>query len=580
MDIIPPFILSLIYLYFEPLQAWLSQHLYSLLIERLADDFLVRLHARLDFAFLEAACAAYHHAQGAGAKPTYPVSQLGRALVVKYVFKCSLRQLESTLRANLLAKWFVGLPLFAPVPDHSTLARFEQWVEQHQHRTFFDEVLRQIDQHLPDERQLSQVGDTFGMHADAAEEGLVKRLRRLCLKLLEAYQKVQPHTLGRLVSGLDWVALFGPPREKYTDLIDAAYRQRRLQNTVLAALDLKQRLQQALANESRSTYPHVRCWLGYLDKVLADEVRLDLDEHGLPAAVLELPTKEKGDFRLISASDPEATYRQHGEEPEDVILGYNIQVAATTSGFVREIQAYTGAASDSSGVAALISAQVEHHNCCPPQLIYDTAAGNGKTRTAVAQASQGLTQLVSPLPNLEKRTARFGPYDFTLSADGLTLTCPNEKLSTIAYASQSGDGRTFRFLPCQCWPGAPTRSGRPPKDAPPPDLAQRCPLWEQCRDASQSPRSMRQVFISDYRDSVLQARQFNLSPQFEQDYKQRSAIERVIFELTNYNDARRCHAQGQERADFQAKMCAMAYNLKLWLRRLVARRVAAAQPQA
>ena len=107
-----------------------------------------------------------------------------------------------------------------------------------------------------------------------------------------------------------------------------------------------------------------------------------------------LPPKEQGTFRIGSATDPEATYRVHGPDPEDTSFGYNVQVAISTSGFIRETQAYTGAEPDQAGVAALIAEQKENLGVCPPKLIYDQAAGSGKTREEVAQDSTGLTQLI------------------------------------------------------------------------------------------------------------------------------------------------------------------------------------------
>jgi hypothetical protein len=100
------------------------------------------------------------------------------------------------------------------------------------------------------------------------------------------------------------------------------------------------------------------------------------------------------------------------------------------------------------------------------------------------------------------------------------------------------------------------------------DLSKRCPLWEQCRDNRQGPRFMRQVFISDYREQALAAQKYNQSDEFRQEMKQRSLVERVIFELTHYNGARRCRKRGVDNADWQAKMCATAYNIKFWMRRL------------
>ena len=124
------------------------------------------------------------------------------------------------------------------------------------------------------------------------------------------------------------------------------------------------------------------------------------------------------------------------------------------------------------------------------------------------------------------------------------------------------DGRDFRFFDFQCW------SDEPPLHMKGADLSTRCPLWEQCRDSHQGPRAMRQVFISDYRDQVLAAQQYNQTDDFKYEMKIRSKIERIVFELTHYNGARQCRKRGVHNADWQSKMCATAYNIKLWMRRL------------
>jgi hypothetical protein len=170
--------------------------------------------------------------------------------------------------------------------------------------------------------------------------------------------------------------------------------------------------------------------------------------------------------------------------------------------------------------------------------------------------------LCAQLPPYEGRNGLFAPYDFALSEDGKTLTCPNGKSSQVAYRSQSGDGRTFRFFDFQCWQG-PLPQG---KQAPDPTQLKRCPLWEQCRRPDQGPRSMRQVFVSDYREQVLAAQEYNQTDAFKLDMRLRPQVERIIFELTHYNGARRCRRRGLNNADWQARMCATAYNLKHWVR--------------
>jgi hypothetical protein len=291
------------------------------------------------------------------------------------------------------------------------------------------------------------------------------------------------------------------------------------------------------------------CGTAHLDKILADEVCMEQGTADQSIHVTELPKDKKGSYRISSATDPDATYRVHGEDKVD--FGYNVSVAATTR-FIREIQADTGAQPDNVAVPKLLSAQIEHHDLTPIKLIYDAAAGTGKTRSQVDQITDGQTQLVSPLIPYGERTERFTPDDFTLAEacpefdrrDGTTLTCPNGQTSSTAYRSGSGDGRNFRFFANQC-------AG--------------CPLWEQCRDPQANPEGMRQVFISDYRPLLDAARAYNQTDDFKADMKLRPIIEQIIAGLTRYNGARRARRRGEDKADFQAKMNAMAFNIKRWM---------------
>lgn len=257
--------------------------------------------------------------------------------------------------------------------------------------------------------------------------------------------------------------------------------------------------------------------------------------------VIERPKDQKGSYRIGSATDPDATYRVHDDQ---VDFGYNISLAATEN-FIREIRADTGAQPDPVAIPDLLTAQREHHDLTPAKFIYDAAAGTGKTYAQVHDATDGQTQLVSPLIPFGDRSARFGPDDFTLSEDGTTITCPNGQTSDIAYRSGSGEGRNFRFFASQC-------AG--------------CPVWDPCRDPTANPHGMRQVFVSDHRPHVEAAKAYNQTEAFKADMKLRSMIERIIAALTRYNGARRARSRGQPKADFRAEMNATAANIKRWLR--------------
>ena len=544
MPILPDFARILIVAYLEPVLHWVSEQIYAELLKCADDHFLLDLHATLDFTPLESACAAFHHAEGPGACPTHPVPRLVRALLIGALFGWSLRQLEFQLRFHLLIKWFVGYPLFAAGPDHSTLERFEQWVIEHRHRTLFDEVLCQIDRDFPDERTQTQIGDTFALRANAAKESLVHLLRHTARLMLATLANAAPESYQRVQAHFDPTALFGPAHELDDYWLTPEEKHQRLTTTVQAVVSCAQAVRQELAVQvlAEPTRTQILARLTQLDKIIADEVRLTINDTGAITRVTARPKEDKGAFRLGSATDPEATYRVHGEKKSD--FGYNINLAVTDH-FVREINAATGAQPDVTGVPTLITEQIAHHDLQPTKFLYDAAAGTGKARAVFQAATGGHTQLVAPIPPsaLGKNPTRFTPDQFTVSDDDTTLTCPNGHTTDIAYRHGGGEGRTFRFYDCTD-----------------------CPVIQQCREPQADPKTMRQVFISDYRPWLEAAKTYNQSEEGKADRRKRTLVERVIANLTRYHDARQAHRRGRAKADYQAKKSGTAFNLRQWLR--------------
>lgn len=564
MDILPENLQAIVDKHAAELKEHFSDQLCTELVIRNRKHLLVLLSEQLDLGEIECECRDFHHQEGPGKPPTHTVDKMVAALLVGWLYGHSLRELEERLNTDLLVRWYVGYGLFDSTPDHATLGRFEFWVLTKHRRVYFDSVLGQIYAQYPQQRQQVQMGDTYAMQANAARQGPVAIWRQLSMRVLEAMCR-ELSDPGGLVSGLNWVGLFGAPREKHFARMTSEERQERLRSAALAAAELVQRLERVLSVQPTEACGGLRQALGYLQKSLEDEVVITGEE--------VCTRKQKGAYCIGSATDPQASFRNHGErdgEP-DITLGYNPQVAATQDGLITETQAHTGAMTDQQTVAHLISQQKEQHGVCPPKMIYDAAAGHGKTRHEVAQASDGQTLVSAPLPDYAGRSKRFDPYDFALSEDGATLTCPNGKSSDVNYRSAAGDGRTFRFVAQQCW------QGKPPTRIQNADLSLRCPLWEQCRDSKQGLRSMRQVFISDYRTQVEAAQAYNQTQEYKRDHKLRQRIERVVAELVRYNGARRCRRIGLDPADWQTKMAATAYNLKWWMRR-VARAEAHAPP--
>lgn len=537
------------------LQSWsLVLHLvstfwYERQLARYQDHWLVHLNQFIDLTPLEQGCAGFHVDSGRGAPVTHPIPRLVRALLIKYLYNLSLRRTEELIDNHLLVKWFVGYGLFEAPPDHSTLDRFELWLFGHQPRLFFDQIIRLVDHLCPEDRARLQIIDTFGLQARAAKTYLIELIRDLSRHLLTHLEQVDPTRHAAVVAEIDLTALFGPEDEKITAALKAPQRAERLQLVGQQALRLARRLNTSLDQTPwlpPDDQAPLRLWLAALSKVIADETTVTLN----PAdpddlTIVERKHGAKGRYRIGAASDLDPTYRKHDDQP--ALLGYNPTVLGTTV-FIRETHVATGAEPDNVATVQVLQNQFDYHGFFPNQLAGDMKYGYGKTRAQVAQVTQGQTQIIALLPDYDKRSDLYSPRHFSLSDDGLVLTCPNDLTTARRYLTEGKGGADFRF---------------------PAKLCRDCPLWDKCRGPDSKKSVPRNVFISFYRDELQAALDFNQTEPFKQGIKQRMLIERLIFCLTNLHGARKAHSYGLARTDFQLKMQATAFNLRQLVRELL-----------
>jgi len=547
MPIIPSFALFVI------LQSWsfvlqlVSAYWYERQLARYADHWLVQLDQIADLTPLEQACAGFHVGSGPGSAVTHAVPRLVRALLIRYLENRSLRQTEELIDNHMLIKWFVGYGLFEAPPDHCTLNRFELFVFRTQPRLFFDEVIRLIDHLCPEDRQRLQIIDTFGLQARAAQTYLIELIRDLGRLMLTHLEQIDPDRHATLLAELDLTALFGAEDEKITAALKAPERAERLHHVGRQALRLARLLTVSL-DQAPFLPPDdqapLRLWLAALGKVMADETTVTALDPADPDAVTIVERKhgDKGSYRIGAASDLDPTYRKHDGQP--AVLGYNPTVLGT-SVFIRETHVATGAEPDNVPAAQVLQTQSEHHGFFPDQLAGDMKYGYGKTRAQIAQVTAHQTQVIALIPNYEQRSDRFGPSHFTLSDDGLRLTCPHDLTTARRSLTEGKGGADFRF---------------------PAKLCRDCPLWDQCRGPDSKKSVPRNVFISFYRDELQAAQEFNQTDPFKQGIKKRMHIERLIYCLTNIYGARKAQSYGLARTDYQLKMQATAFNLRQLVR--------------
>ena len=500
----------------------------------------LKIEAEIDFRPVEAACRQYHKRES-GKNVPHHVGRLVRALYVKYYRGLSLRETEQEIRYNMAVKWFVGYGLHERPCDHSTLDRFEQWVEANEPRIYFDAVLKDVDKRYgKQEREKIQFADTYAMEAAAAKQSLIGVLRQTSEKLIAAAAVANGQDEGVLWGQIDTIGLLGKPKERHWCHLNEAERQTRLFQTVRGAVAC-QRVVEHLPQSDAATNERMR----QLKKILADEVAIETNEAGEVVTVKRLAKEKRGSYRIISAVDAEATFREHGKGKST--FGYNISVS-TTDEFVREIRADTGATPDSQPIPALLEAQQAHHGFVPAKLVYDQATGDGKTMERVDKATDGKTQLVAQMRDYGKRSKLFTPSDFHYDAANFELSCPGGVTSTRFYRHGTKSGWSVRFLREK-------------------DGCATCPLLQQCYKFPATQKT-RNVFISDPFIYFVAAVLYMTSEDFRHEMRQRAHVERIIAALVRHNDSRRARRRGTAAADFQVKMAAAVYNTKKLLRKI------------
>ena len=133
--------------------------------------FLRKVDAVLDLSFVrEAVAACYSASRG---RPSVDPELALRMMLLGHLYDIGDRELCDEIGMHAGMRWFCGLNLHDPVPDHSTLSKLrnERWAESGLFQRLFDRVILQCSEAgLVSGRHLS--GDGTQMRADASMQSL------------------------------------------------------------------------------------------------------------------------------------------------------------------------------------------------------------------------------------------------------------------------------------------------------------------------------------------------------------------------------------------------------------------------
>jgi len=111
------------------------------------DHFLVALQELFDWEGLCGDLIKLYKGKGLRGRPPYKPELTFKMLFLSYLYNVSERQMEQLATYHLAVKWFLGLAVDEPAPDHSTLTKFKDrlvpggnWDEL---ESIFDGIIRQ-----------------------------------------------------------------------------------------------------------------------------------------------------------------------------------------------------------------------------------------------------------------------------------------------------------------------------------------------------------------------------------------------------------------------------------------------------
>jgi IS5 family transposase len=119
---------------------------YQRILERHPRHFLVVLARLFDWEAKTKAFIHLYKGHGVVGRRPYPPGLIFKMLFLSYLYDVSERTMEELADVNVLMKWFLGIAVDEPVPDHSTLTAFKRRFVQSGNwqalQTVFDEIIR------------------------------------------------------------------------------------------------------------------------------------------------------------------------------------------------------------------------------------------------------------------------------------------------------------------------------------------------------------------------------------------------------------------------------------------------------
>ncbi|MRS02397.1 IS1182 family transposase, partial [bacterium] len=437
--------------------------------------------------------------------------------LLQFYDKVSDREAENRARYDLRWKVALGVSIAESGFNYSALSRFRARLLLHnKERTAFKEILNAaIAKGLLPGNCAKQIMDSTYVLGAGAVQDTYTLIRLAIRKLLK--------TIGKR---LNLIALLPKPlnidyQSKVKPKInweDPTERNNILNQLCNDALQIIEVVDQLKLTKQEQE----------LKEILATVAIQDIEQENGTVKIKKGVAKD----RIISTTDPEM---RHGRKSSARLFdGYKTHTAIESeNSFITEIEVTPGNAHDSEAATGLVDKQPEEIK--PKEVLSDMAYGVGKNREEMGNRE---IKLICPVPTGLGRNGCFPKTSFNIDLEAQTCQCPAGKMaSETIYDKKTKRLKVFVFSQEQC---------------------QNCPLLNQC---TKSKKGRRTITVNQYERYIQEARAFQQTEEFKNEYPGRCKIESKQAEMV-YHGLRQARYIGKAKVYLQSLLIGTLVNFK------------------
>lgn len=458
----------------------------------------------------------YYSPSGEG-QPPYPPLVLLKLEFLGNLCGLGRRALIERATCDLHWKYFLGLPIDATLPDHSTLSVFRSRLGPEGFKSIFDKLVGMARQRglVSDRLRLKDATHIFADIAVPTVLGLFSQLRD---RMLRAVRLVDPSAADSFEVDLQLL------RERTAE----ADPQARL----AARVEMVQDILAWIAEQQAPPAPsQQRAWEKLRSIAqLAEKI------------LRELSDPQAGD-RTISVVDPDARRGKHGDYYEGYLLDVMMDAE---SELVTALDVLPANGDEARDAVALIESEEQAQGNAVEQLSIDGIGFNGEVLRTLS-AKDGLDVQVFTPPREFSSSEGFDASEFEIIDNGERIRCPAGHVSGRAGRKADKPNTAFYVFPRHKCAG--------------------CLLLSACHpNFNPKGNAGRRVSKNEYEQEYRRAREVARSEEYAEVRRCHPAIERKLNEIVRHHRSRRARYRGRAKVLVQQLMTVIAVNVKRMLK--------------